>query len=165
MGPNPREPSSDPPLALEHFLPFRLSVLSGRMTRAVARVYARRFHLSAPEWRTLAVLGRFGAMSANGVAERSAMDKVRVSRAVTRLMARGHITRRADPEDRRRVILDLTSGGLDTVRQIVPLVLATETRLLAVLSAEEHGMLDGLLTKLETRTAELARGAADDDSG
>ena len=94
-------------------MPFRLSVLANRMTRAVARVYMRRLQLSAPEWRTMAVLGRFGAMTANSVVERTAMDKVRVSRAVTRLLAAGHITRRTDPEDRRRAILDLTPTGID----------------------------------------------------
>src|SRR5712692_8534160 len=99
------------PFELDHFLPFRLSVLGNRVTRAVARVYAKRFQLSAPEWRTMAVLGRYGAMPAHGVIEHTAMDKVRVSRAVARLLASGRITRRADASDRRRVILDLTPAG------------------------------------------------------
>src|ERR1700721_4778384 len=107
-----RAPAADGSFFLERFMPFRLSVLANRMTRAVALVYMRRFHLSAPEWRTLAVLGRFGAMTAHSVVERTAMDKVRVSRAVTRLLQLGHITRRTDPLDRRRAILDLTPGGM-----------------------------------------------------
>src|SRR5579883_2969174 len=137
---------SDPPLrpgdasllSLERFLPFRLSVLSNRMTRAVAAVYAKRFRLSAPEWRTMAVLGRYGAMTANSVVEHTAMDKVRVSRAVARLLAGGHITRRTDAADRRRAILDLTVGGRAVYNQIVPLVLALEADLLADVSSEER---------------------------
>ena len=35
----------------------------------------------------MAVLGRYGAMNANSVVDRTAMDKVRVSRAVARLLA------------------------------------------------------------------------------
>src|SRR5579863_9877072 len=92
-------PPPGPLFELDHFLPFRLSVLGNRVTRAVAHVYAKRFQLSAPEWRTLAVLGRHGAMPAHGVIEHTAMDKVRVSRAVARLLASGRITRHADAND------------------------------------------------------------------
>ena len=123
------------------------------MTRAVAQVYMRRFSLSAPEWRTMAVLGRYGAMTANSVVERTAMDKVRVSRAVTRLLAAGHITRRSDPEDRRRAILDLTPVGDGIYRQIVPRALAVETELLAALTVEERAAFDAAIAKLESRVA------------
>ena len=149
-------------LALERFLPFRLSVLSNRLTRAVSRAYAQRFHLSAPEWRTMAVLGRYGTMSANSVVERTAMDKVRVSRAVARLLATNRVTRRTDPEDRRRAILDLTAEGRSIYAQIVPLVLAIESELLGALNDEERAALDGAVAKLEARTANrFARAAAE----
>src|ERR1700723_39886 len=90
----------DSELELERFLPYRLSVLTNRISTAIARVYARRFDLSVPEWRVMAVLGRFGAMSANAVCDRTAMDKVRVSRAVARLAAADRLARRTDPTDR-----------------------------------------------------------------
>jgi DNA-binding MarR family transcriptional regulator len=136
---------------LELFTPFRLSVLANRMTRAVARIYMKRHRLSAPDWRTLAVLGRFGAMSANSVVERTAMDKVRVSRSVSRLLQLGFITRRTDPQDRRRAILELTQSGQGVYRQIVPRALAVEGELLSTLSADERAALDATLTKLENR--------------
>ncbi len=151
----------DRPLELEQFLPFRLSVLGNRLTRAVARVYADRFQLSAPEWRTMAVLGRYGAMPAYGVVERTAMDKVRVSRAVARLLASGRITRRSDAEDRRRVILDLTPAGRAIYEQIVPLALAVETELISDLTAEERAMLETVIRKLELRTADASFGEED----
>ena len=154
--------AADGLFVLERFVPFRLSVLANRMTRAVAGVYARRFNVSAPEWRTLAVLGRFGAMTANSVVERTAMDKVRVSRAVTRLLELGYITRRTDPLDRRRAILDLTPEGRAVYAKVVPLVLSVERELLAELSAEERGALDQILHKLERCTAADLSG--EDDS-
>jgi DNA-binding MarR family transcriptional regulator len=148
-------PSANQPgtLDLERFLPFRLSVLANRVTRAVARVYSREFQLSAPEWRTMAVLGRYGAMTANSVVEQTAMDKVRVSRSVARLLAHGRITRRTDPEDRRRAILDLTPEGRAVYAKVVPMALAIERELLSDLNAEEQGQLDQLLRRLERRTA------------
>ncbi len=158
----PLRPGDASLLALERFLPFRLSVLSNRMTRAVAGVYARRFHLSAPEWRTMAVLGRYGAMTANSVVEHTAMDKVRVSRAVARLLAAGHVTRRTDAADRRRAILDLTTDGRTVYDRIVPLVLAVEAELLADLGDEERKILEAAITKLEARTTKDS--AVDDDN-
>jgi len=161
----PIPPGSRAPLDLERFLPFRLSVLANRLTRAVARVYMHRFHLSAPEWRTIAVLGLYGAMSANSVVERTAMDKVRVSRAVARLLTAGRITRRTDVEDRRRAILDLTAKGRTDYEQIVPMVLAVESELLSEVSAEERAALDRILRKLEGRTAADFAGAIEDIDG
>jgi len=73
-------------LELERFLPYRLSVLSNRVSQTIADAYVERFGLAVTEWRVIAVLGRFPGLSANGVAERTAMDKVAVSRAVARLL-------------------------------------------------------------------------------
>ena len=73
-------------LVLEHFVPYRLSVLANTVSRTIAAEYQARFGLSIPEWRVMAVLGRYAPLSASGICERTAMDKVRVSRAVSRLL-------------------------------------------------------------------------------
>jgi DNA-binding MarR family transcriptional regulator len=140
-------------LELERFLPYRLSVLTNRISTAIARVYAKRFRLTVPEWRVMAVLGRFGAMPANAVCERTAMDKVRVSRAVARLTASGRLTRETDAADRRRSVLALTVAGSGVYEEIGPLALAVEARLLAPLNAADRGELERLLGKLEARAA------------
>lgn len=134
---------------LGKYLPFRLTVLSNRLTRKVARFYGERFKLSAPEWRTMAVLGQQGAMSANAVISQTTMDKVRVSRAVAKLLKAKLITREADPQDRRRAILDLTAAGREIYRQIVPLVQDVESEIIAALSDPERAMLDNALAKIE----------------
>jgi len=136
---------------LERFLPYRLSVLMLRISNAIARSYERRFRLSVPEWRVMAVLGRFGPLSANGVAEKTQMDKVRVSRAVARLAAAGRVSRRTDRLDRRRSILALTAAGEAIHREIVPHAERVEARLLAGLDEAERAALDRLLAKLEAR--------------
>ena len=41
----------------------------------------KRFALTIPEWRVIAILGRFPGLSAVEVAERTMLDKVAVSRA------------------------------------------------------------------------------------
>ena len=80
-------------LKLEDFLPYRLAVLSNTISTTVARAYDKRFSVSIPEWRVIAVLGRFPGLSAVEVAERTMMDKVAVSRAVTKLIKNGRIHR------------------------------------------------------------------------
>ena len=62
-------------LDLEHFLPYRLSVLANRVSRGFARLYERRFDLKLPEWRVIAVLGRHPGITASDVTERTAMTR------------------------------------------------------------------------------------------
>lgn len=112
----------------------------------------------------MAVLGRYGAMNANSVVDRTAMDKVRVSRAVARLMAAGHITRRVDPDDHRRAILDLTPHGASTYHQIVPWLSAVQEEILSVLDISERAALEQVLTKLEQRGATIAQQRPADES-
>lgn len=152
------DPAAPDPLDLETFLPYRLSVLSNRISNAIARVYATRFGLSIPEWRLIAVLGRFGPLSANGVAERTQMDKVRVSRAVQRLLQRRLIERSMDAADRRRSILLLSAEGAAIRAEIAPLALDIERRLLTVLSPEDRRDLDRLLALLASGVDEFVDG-------
>src|SRR5580704_13007812 len=98
-------------LDLDHFLPYRLSVLSNRVSSAIARQYSGRFDLNVPEWRTMAVLGGTPGLSAREVAARTAMDKVQVSRAVASLMRARRVARGGDASDGRVFRLSLTAKG------------------------------------------------------
>ncbi|MDJ0949703.1 MAG: MarR family winged helix-turn-helix transcriptional regulator [Alphaproteobacteria bacterium] len=142
-------------IALDAFLPYRLSVLANTVSRAMARLYAERFDLTIPEWRVMAVLGAYAPLSASQVVARTAMDKVQVSRAVARLLETGRLDRQRDPADGRRSLLRLSGAGRQVYRQIVPLAQAVEARLLAPLDAAERAQLDRLLEKLQARAAEL----------
>lgn len=136
-------------LDLKNFVPYRMSILTNRISSAIADDYEDRFGLSVPEWRCTAVLGRFGANTATGICQRTAMDKVTVSRATSSLLKKNLISRKTDPEDRRRTILNMTTIGRRIHDQIVPLALAHEKRLLAGLNASEVEQFDHLLSKLE----------------
>ena len=146
---------ADKVLELEHFLPYRLSVLSNRISQALSRLYSDRFGLTILEWRVLAILGRYPGLAANAVARRGAMDKVQVSRAVHRLLANGRLERRLDPDDRRRSSLRLSPEGKRIYRQIIPAAQAFEQGLLAPLTAGEQSSLDDLLTRLTGHTDDV----------
>jgi len=141
----------DPPtlLELDRFLPYRLSVLSNRISQDIARLYAERFGLGVTQWRILAVVGRYPGLSATELAERTAMDKVAVSRAVNALIGERLLSRQADGADRRRSRLRLSLRGRRSYDQIVPLALEYERRLLSGLSADERQALQRLLGRLD----------------
>jgi DNA-binding MarR family transcriptional regulator len=135
-------------LDLEHFLPYRLSVLSNRVSQTIAGAYARRFGIGVTEWRVIAVVGRYPGLSANAVAGRTAMDKVAVSRAVARLLDRGLLQREMHGDDRRRSVLQLSEDGYRIYDEVVPLALDCERRLLEQLSDEERATLHALIDRL-----------------
>ena len=136
-------------LELEHFLPYRLSVLSNRISDAIAREYSQRFALGVTEWRVMAVLGRWPGLTASQVAQRTAMDKVAVSRAVARLLEAGRISRVADAGDRRRALLHLSPAGQAIHDQVVPQARAFEHRVFDGVSQAERESLFRLLDRLD----------------
>ncbi|HET7359494.1 MAG TPA: MarR family winged helix-turn-helix transcriptional regulator [Rhodanobacteraceae bacterium] len=136
------------PLQLEQFLPYRLSILSNTLSQAIARDYQQRFSLSMTEWRVMAVLGRFDALSAREVAERTAMDKVAVSRALARLVAAGRVSRTIHDGDKRRSVLRLTAAGWTIHDTVAPLAREHEREVLALLDADERAVLARILDKL-----------------
>ena len=136
------------PLQLEHFLPYRLSILSNTISQAIADDYQRRYDISMTEWRVMAVLARFEGLSAREVAERTAMDKVAVSRALARLVSAGRVSRVMHDDDKRRSVLGLTEAGWRMHDEVAPMARARERELLARLDAEERAWLTRILDKL-----------------
>jgi DNA-binding MarR family transcriptional regulator len=155
MRPEPVRKRDDGLLVLEHFLPYRLSVLSNTVSGRIAKSYAEQFQLTVPEWRVMAVLGRFPGLTAAEVTERTAMDKVQVSRAVARLKQTHRIEQRAVEGDRRARHLFLTPDGQDVYAEIVPLAREYEQRFTASLNANEKTQLDRLIDKLTAAAGTL----------
>ncbi|HNP37047.1 MAG TPA: MarR family transcriptional regulator [Woeseiaceae bacterium] len=135
-------------LILENFMPYKLSRLSSTVSTTVARAYDKEFGLSIPEWRVIAILGRHPGMSAVEVAEQTFLDKVAVSRAVTKLIRSGRIDREFADADRRRSILNLSEKGRAVHDGVAELALTFERQLLEVLNADEIASLDGLMDRL-----------------
>lgn len=143
----------DDELRLEKFLPYRLAVLSNTVSTTVARAYDKRFSVSIPEWRVIAVLGRFPGLSAVEVAERTFMDKVAVSRAVTKLIKNGRIDRQFADADKRRSILNLSDEGQKLHDEIAVLALDFERDLLQGFTAEEVDDLNRIMERLLARAS------------
>ena len=143
-------------IKLEEFLPYRLSVLSNTVSNAIADGYKGRFGLSIPDWRVMAVLARLPGSSAQELVRWTRMDKVAVSRGVSRLVERGLLARVTSTEDRRRSELRLTAQGEQVYREIVPMARDYEARLLENISPEYRRLLDEILTDLQQAAERLA---------
>lgn len=152
---NNSENGEEPPFELETFIPFRLSVLSNFVSGSIATIYSERFNISIMEWRVIAVLGNYQPLSANEICERTIMDKVQVSRAVSSLTKSGRVLRKTDKKDRRKSQLRLAAKGMKVYQQIIPLALERERQLLTPFNAKEIKEFDRLLSKLEVRAREL----------
>jgi DNA-binding MarR family transcriptional regulator len=135
-------------LILEDFLPYRLSITSHTVSTNIARVYEKRFGVSIPEWRVIAVLGRYPGLSAVEVADRTLMDKVAVSRAVTKLIKTGRIDREFADADRRRSILNLSEEGKKVHNEIAPLALEFEQQLVQNISEDDYEKFNSVLEQL-----------------
>ncbi|MEZ5953079.1 MAG: MarR family winged helix-turn-helix transcriptional regulator [Hyphomonas sp.] len=139
---------SRPPLRLREFLPYRLSVLSNTISRRIAEIYDREFGLTIWQWRAMAVTGDTPGISATEIGQRTAMDKVAVSRAVAGLIELGYLERKASEDDGRRSKLYLTRTGQSVYEEIVPMAMSEEKLLTDVLSASERAELERLMEKL-----------------
>lgn len=142
-------------LTLERFAPYRLSVLSNKVSASIAATYRDKFALSVTEWRIMAVLGEYPGLSAEEVSHKTQIEKSILSRAIQKLLKRHLIERSVDEADRRRHSLVLSTLGDDIYQQIVPLSLDYEKELLACFSASERKQFSDLVDRLSDHAHSL----------
>jgi len=136
---------------LEDFLPYRLAVVSARVSREFGARYRSEFGLSIAEWRVLAHLTQADSVSVGEITTRVDMEKSRVSRAAQRLDDAGLLTKTPHPGDGRLVSLSLTDKGRALMQHLTPLALEFQRELITRLGPEADGLLGGL-DRLEERT-------------
>jgi len=153
---SPQSPSEAAAFDLASFFPYRVRLFDRSVSASLTPVYASLFGLSVSEWRTMAVLGSHGTLSASEIVQLSGMDKVNVSRAIQGLRKTGLLRRDIDGDDRRRALLRLTERGTEAFRTLVPLVLQREAELLKGLSAQERATLFKLMDKVRSNAERLA---------
>lgn len=151
------DPKANGSMPLDTFLPYRLAVLAEAVSRSMAQIYGERFDLTRDEWRVLAALSGGAPTRTTPVIERTTLDKVSVSRALQRMLAKGLIERTPDPEDGRGYVIRLLPAGRALFRKIVPMVQAREQYLLSALDETEQAALSTILDKLTQRARQLAQ--------
>ena len=122
-------------LELDTFLPYRAARLATALSRALAAQYEERYDISVAEWRVLVHLTQQTEISVRDIFTRVDMDRARVTRAVQRLAARGHVSKLVNPEDRRLVKLALTQSGATLASDLSALAVGFEAQIMAGLPA------------------------------
>nr|WP_136250990.1 MarR family transcriptional regulator [Ningiella ruwaisensis] len=142
-------------LTLEQYIPYRLSILSNKVSALVAQAYKNKFALSITEWRIMAVLGEYSDISADEISNKTQIEKSIISRAVNSLLKRSLIERYISKEDKRRSEIRLSSTGYDVYAEIVPASLAYEEELLRCLSEDEQAVFSNIMSKLDEHAQTL----------
>ncbi|HTC24369.1 MAG TPA: MarR family winged helix-turn-helix transcriptional regulator [Gemmatimonadales bacterium] len=97
------------------------------------------------------------AESLNELAQRTRTHQSSVSTVVTRLVARGLVSRRRDPVDGRRLVLDLTATGKALLADAPE---TAQKRLIGALERLSHARLRALASDLQRLVAALGMDAA-----
>ena len=134
---------------LAEFFPYLARIYYRAISEAISGAYTERYGLSVSEWRTMAALGPYKALSASDIVSLSSMNKVSVSRAIKSLQGQGFLKRDIDGDDKRRAVLRLTQSGRKTFIDLVPLVKQREAECLSGLSAAEQAMLILLMQRVQ----------------
>ena len=142
-------------LQLERYLPYRLSILSNRISALISETYSAKFALSITEWRIMAVLGEYPGVSADEVSLKTQIEKSILSRAISKLLQRKLLERAFDPADKRRSMLRLTETGLSVYDELVPISYDYEQELLTCFSDTERQQFSELIDRLYERAEEF----------
>ena len=138
---------------LEAFLPYRLAQAAEAVSLEFYQLYRSRYAMTRPEWRVMAHLGQYGALTARDICDRASLHKTKVSRAVYALEQRKWLKRGRDDGDRRFEWLELTGAGRKTYDDLCREGLSLEARLRTRLGADGAAQLLSLWHKLDDPAA------------
>lgn len=133
---------------LSVFLPYRLAVLSERVSRRLSVEYEKTHGLSVAEWRVLVHLRRSKEVSVREIHNCVNLEKPRVSRAVSRLESVGLVRKMPSEGDGRLVVISLTDTGHAALADILPAAKAVEARLVDGVGRAEIQAFGAIMEKL-----------------
>lgn len=108
-----------PDFNLKKFLPYTAYHAAVRISRDFSAIYGRMAGLSIAEWRIMAHLWGSDIVSVREIASSTGFDKPMISRTTDRLLAKGLVSKRTHPLDRRLVELFLTETGREMLIPIL----------------------------------------------
>ena len=130
---------------LEEFLPYLLNQAAEATSHGFQVAYRDRYGMTRTQWRVMANLGKFGAMTASSICAISHIEKTKVSRAVAHLEKAGLLARNPSQTDRRAEILSLTETGLAAFADLGQRAVEYDRNLSKRLGAKASGELNRVL--------------------
>jgi len=89
--------------------------------------------LTPTQWAALAKLAELGPQSQNQLGRLTAMDGATIKGVIDRLTARGFTRTRPDPDDARRLLIELSEAGADVFARAAPVAVEITEKTLAPL--------------------------------
>lgn len=133
---------------LDEFLPYLLNQAAEATSHEFQSAYRDRYGFTRTQWRVLANLGKFGAMTARDICAISHIEKTKVSRAVAALENADMLSRTPSETDRRAEVLSLTPKGQLVFTELGELARGFDDGLRATLGQEESATLVSILRRL-----------------
>ena len=133
---------------LHSFLPFLMHHASEKVSLGFREIYRDRYRMTRSEWRVLATLGQYGALTATEIVTHTGLHKTKVSRAVFSIEKRRWLKRNQDEKDRRIHRLELTGQGMSAFQSLCKAGIAYNRKVRDFLGEDEFKRLSDLLQKL-----------------
>ena len=135
-----------------------LETVGGKLEEAIAGL-ARRYGLSHAALNALAVIeGAGGPLPTGEVTARMHITTGTTTTVLDTLERKGYVRRLADPDDRRRVLVDITPAAQEVLDQLLPQV---QQLAAAVMDRLEPASMSALLDTLDAIATSLAEVPAD----
>ncbi len=116
--------------ALIRLVSVRIVRLAELILRIGTLTFKERFGVKPTDLRILVILAAYQRISVNEVSRRTHIDKAWISRSLRGLLRRRLITKTTHPTDSRAASLSLTRKGEALLREIAPVALDYQRRLL-----------------------------------
>jgi DNA-binding MarR family transcriptional regulator len=133
----------------------RIMILANLLKRAATIRYHRLLDLRPGEWGIVAQLGQRAPRNLIDLATGMGRDKAQISRAVSRLVRLGLVTRKPNPRNSREILIALTHKGDTACQTILAAASAVNGALLAAVTPAQRRELEQLLDVLTTRAGAL----------
>ncbi|MEC5178047.1 MULTISPECIES: MarR family winged helix-turn-helix transcriptional regulator [Cryobacterium] len=136
------------------FAPLQVLSRVGRLSKHLDRARRTAFsrsELESWEFDVLSALRRAGApyeLSPKALLQQTLVSSGTMTNRIDRLVERGLVTRRTDPNDGRGIFVGMNPAGLTRVDAAITRLVDAEAELLSTLSASDQDRLAGLLRKL-----------------
>ena len=112
--------------------------------------------LTPMQFQTLRRLRQRGQMTQNELGRSVGMPPANIHSTVRRLRASQLVAIRPSPVDKRRILVELTTRGEDTLRRVIPAADAANAHTLSVLTHTEQNALMDSLWKLAAGSRAIA---------